>query len=104
MAASAPRIHPRLVEGIVRLSRSKLPIAEINRRVGALAAEHGLPRPSYERVRLLVHNARERDLYPSTAEVVLDVALNIRPPMDLGDHLILGKAPPRHRARRPGSK
>ena len=93
MAASAPRIHPRLVDAIVRLSRSELSFAEINRRVGALADEHGLPRPSYERVRLLVYDARERDLYPSTAEVVLDVAINLRPPRDLGDQLILGAAP-----------
>jgi hypothetical protein len=105
VAASAPRLHPRLVEAVVRLSRDKLSIAEINRRVGALAVEHGLPRPSYERVRLLVHEARERDLYPSTAEVLLDVALNLRPPRDLGDHLVLGQAPPRTRsARRRESK
>jgi hypothetical protein len=94
MAASAPRLHPRLVEAIVRLSRSRLPFAEINRRVGALAYEHGLPRPSYERVRLLVHDARERDLYPSTAEVLLDVALRLRPPIAIGDHLA-GTLPPK---------
>ena len=101
MVASAPRLHPRLVEAIVRLSRSALALAEINRQVGALAAEHGLPRPSYERVRLLVHEARERDLYPSTAEVVLDVALRLRPPLAIGDHLAgtlpPGKAPVRRR-------
>jgi hypothetical protein len=104
MAASAPRIHLRLIEAIVRLSRSKLALAEINRQVGALAAEHGLPRPSYERVRLLVHDARERDLYPSAAEVLLDVALRLRPPTAIGDHLVgtlpPGRAPARRRKRK----
>jgi hypothetical protein len=104
MAASAPRLHPRVVEAIVRLSRSQLSFAQINRRIGAVAAEHGLPRPSYERVRLLVHEARERDLYPSTAEVLLDVALRLRPPHAIGDHLVGTLPPKRPPARRRKSK
>jgi hypothetical protein len=55
-------------------------------------------------VRLLVHDARERDLYPSTAEVLLDVALRLRPPIAIGDHLAgtlpPGKAPVRRQKRK----
>lgn len=48
----------RLLDEIERLSRRREPIAEINRLAGAEAARMGLPRPSYEQVRVLVHTAR----------------------------------------------
>ncbi len=58
MLAFAPRLEPRLLDEIERLAERRLPIAELNRRVGAVAARMGLFRPSYERVRSLVHVAR----------------------------------------------
>jgi hypothetical protein len=96
---SAPRLHPRLTNEIVRLSKKRLTAAEITRRVGAKAADDGLPRPSYERVRLLVRDARERALEPSTADVLLDVAFRVRPSDAIGAHLA-GTLPPRPPARR----
>lgn len=55
---AAPRIPAGLLDEIERHSRRRLPIAEINRRVGRAAWRMSLPRPSYERVRVLVHIAR----------------------------------------------
>jgi hypothetical protein len=87
----APRLSRRLLEAIARLDDPRLPIAETCRRVGSRAHELGLPRPSYERVRVLVHAvraARKRPRrQPSTASVLLDVALSVRPPLALLDHV-----------------
>jgi hypothetical protein len=80
----APRISPRLLEALARLDDPRLPIAETCRRVGCEAERLKLPRPSYERVRVLVHALRaarrQARRTPSTASVLLDVALRIRPP------------------------
>ncbi len=54
----APRLTLRLIDEIERRSKRRLPIAEINRQVGEAAAGFGLTKPSYERVRVLVHQAR----------------------------------------------
>ena len=87
----APRISPRLLEAMARLDDSKLPIAETCRRVGAEAARLGLFRPSYERVRSLVGELRHaralKARQPSTAEVLLDIALRARSPMAFLDHI-----------------
>jgi hypothetical protein len=77
----APRISHHLLDAIVRLDDRRVPIAEVNRRVGAAADRLGYPRPSYQRVRELVHLARRvRRRSPSTATVVADVVLRVRPP------------------------
>jgi hypothetical protein len=84
----APRISPRLLEALVRLDDRRVPIAEVNRRVGAEAGRLGLARPSYQRVRELVHRARRlRGRQPSTVSVLVDVALRARPPEALIDHI-----------------
>jgi hypothetical protein len=84
----APRISPRLLEALVRLDDKRVPIAEVNRRVGAAAERLGLPRPSYQRVRELVHAARRLRRYqPSTLSVVVDATLGTRPPVHVLDHL-----------------
>ena len=57
-----------------------MPIAEVRRRVGAEADRLGLPRPSYERVRELVHESRGLRAQITTGEVLLDVAFRVRPP------------------------
>jgi hypothetical protein len=54
----APRISRRLLEAIVRFDDRRRPIAETYRRVGAEAERLGLTRPSYQRIRELVHEAR----------------------------------------------
>ena len=85
MLAFAPRIPQKLLEAIVRLDDPRLPIAEISRRVGRKAWELGLPKPSYQRVRELIHQARRlRRRRPPTTSVLLDIAFGVRPP----DHLV----------------
>ncbi len=54
----APRISRRLIEAIVRFDDPGRPIAETYRRVAGEAERLGLTRPSYQRIRQLVHEAR----------------------------------------------
>ena len=58
MVESAPRIDKRLVLALTVLDDSREPMAEINRRVGALARELDLPRPSYSQIRRLLRADR----------------------------------------------
>jgi hypothetical protein len=87
----APRISSRLLESIARLDDPDVPIAEICRRVGSEAERLRLPRPSYERVRVLVHAVRavrrRSRRRPSTASVLLDVATRARSPEALLKHV-----------------
>jgi hypothetical protein len=92
--AFAPRIPPKLLEAIVRIDDRRLPIAEVNRRVGRAAWKLGLPKPSYQRVRELVHAARSIRRAPTTVGVIMDVALRVRPPDALIDHLSTVGLPP----------
>jgi hypothetical protein len=77
--AFAPRISPRLLAALARLDDRRVPIAEVNRRLGKEAERLGLRRPSYQRVRELVHQLRRFRRRPSTASVLADVALRARP-------------------------
>jgi hypothetical protein len=81
----APRIPRRLLDEIDRQSRRTVPIAEMNRCVGRKAARIGLPRPSYEQVRVLVHTARRlrRQSGPRVSTVAVDVSFRVRPPVAL---------------------
>ena len=63
----------------MRLDDEKVPIAETYRRVAAEAERLGLMRPSYQRIRVLVHQSRRLRRGPSTASVLLDVATRARP-------------------------
>jgi hypothetical protein len=88
MTRFAPRLSHRLVEVIERESKRRAPIAEICRRVGGEAERMGLPRPSYEEVRRLVHRHRRfRVVNPSAASVVADVVFRVRPPQAIADHV-----------------
>jgi hypothetical protein len=80
MAPQAPRIGSTLLAGIERLDDDALPIAEVNRRVDALASHLGLVRPSYEQIRVLVHEHRRPGLAPTAGQILLDVAARSRPP------------------------
>jgi hypothetical protein len=80
MGFFAPRISIRLRDEIDRLAERPLRAADICRAVGETAEEQGFRRPSYEQVRLLVRDARRRPRRMSTGEVLLDVALRVRPP------------------------
>jgi hypothetical protein len=66
---------------------TSLPIAEICRRVGVEAERLALPRPSYEAVRVLVHQSRRRRRQPSTGTILVDIAFRSRPPDALVAHL-----------------
>ncbi|HEX5799188.1 MAG TPA: hypothetical protein VFY02_03720 [Gaiellaceae bacterium] len=80
MTSSAPRIDPRLVAALERIDDESLPFAEVSRRVGRVAAELGLPKPSYEQVRVLTRRHRRRELPPDVRALLLDVAFRARPP------------------------
>ena len=80
MPDAAPRIGPTLLAVIERLDDERLPIAEVNRRVGATASHLGFSRPSYEQVRVLVHEHRRIGLAPTAGQILLDVFLKTRPP------------------------
>jgi hypothetical protein len=62
-------------------------MAETNRRIGALAGDLGLPRPSYEQVRLLVKEHRRGRLRPTAGQILLEIAFRARPPEALLDYL-----------------
>jgi hypothetical protein len=74
---SAPRLDLRLVRAIEKLDDPARPIAETRRRVGVVADALGLPRPSYERVRQLVHLHRMSAAVP-TRSALVDLAFNTR--------------------------
>lgn len=80
MTAAAPRIGPTLLAAVERLDDEAVPIAEVHRRVAALASHLGYPRPSYEQIRILVHEHRRRGLAPTAGQILLDVAARARPP------------------------
>jgi hypothetical protein len=75
---SAPRLDLRLVRAIAKLDDPARPIAETRRRVGSVADSLGLPRPSYERVRQLVHLHRQAAGDPNIGRALLDLAFNTR--------------------------
>ena len=88
MYAAAPRLDRRLLEAIARIDDPSEPIAETYRRSREVAAELGIPRPSYERVRLHVHVARRRREQRRRArDTLIAVALHQKPPDALYDIL-----------------
>jgi hypothetical protein len=87
MTAQAPRIDERLVGALSRLDDPTIPIAEVNRRVGFVAARLGLVKPSYQQVRVIVHELRRRERSPRLGEILLDIAFRVRPPSALEDYL-----------------
>lgn len=78
---ASPRIPPELLRALDRLDDGRLPIAELVRRVGAEAERHGITRPSYERIRQLVHESRaqRRRPGPSGLQVLAEAAVGLRP-------------------------
>jgi hypothetical protein len=99
MTTSAPRIAQPLLEAIPRLDDGTRPIAEVCRLLGAEAAARGLTRPSYERVRELVHLLRaidpRRNRGPSVARMFWEVGTGARAGTSLTDNIYR----PRHERR-----
>jgi len=80
VASSAPRVDSRLVAALRRLDDDNEPVAEIHRRVGAVAGHLGLAQPSYQCVRLLVREIRAGRAVPGLGDVLLDIALRNKAP------------------------
>ena len=94
MLSFAPRLSPKLLEAIVRYDDRRVPIAETYRRVGREAERLGVARPSYQRVRVLVHATRRARRGPTTASLLVDAALNVRHPKHVLEELTdLGWSP-----------
>ena len=74
MYAAGPRVERRFLEHIVEVDDPSVPMAETYRRIRAVAAQLGVPRPSYERVRLLLHSTRLR---PDERKRVLGLAFEL---------------------------
>jgi hypothetical protein len=87
MTQSAPRVDSRLLAAIERFDDRRRPIAETYRQIGLIAEAIGLPRPSYEQVRKLVHDRRNGRLNPGAGEVLLDIAFRVAAPDALLDVL-----------------
>lgn len=85
MTRSAPRLDVRLIAALEQfLKEEGVPVAELNRRLGAVADALSVPRPSYERVRLIVRDRRSGGYaLPSTGMVLLEIAARSRPADDL---------------------
>jgi hypothetical protein len=77
---SSPRIDSRLLRALPDLDDPKRPIAETRRRLGELAVELDLPRPSYERVRQLVNAQRSLVTRPSRSGALIDLVFYTAPP------------------------
>jgi hypothetical protein len=60
MVSIAPRYDVRILDAVRALDEPALPVAELNRRVGAVAEAIGVPRPSYVHIRRYVIAERER--------------------------------------------
>ena len=89
MTSQAPRLDKRLAAAIAHLDDERNPIAETNRRLGSMATVTGLHRPSYQQVRVLVHEARERKAARREAlSLILDVQFRRRPPEPLFELLL----------------
>ena len=91
MTRSGPRIAQPLLEVLPRLDDGERPIAEVYRRLGVEADARGLTRPSYERVRVLVHELRaidrRRHAGPSIAQMVWEVGAGSRAGPSLIDNM-----------------
>lgn len=76
---SAADVTPNLLSALERIDDGRLPVAEIARRLGAEAERAGALRPSYERVRQLVHELRlERsDTGPSRGQLLVEVTTGL---------------------------
>jgi hypothetical protein len=85
VVAASPRVDPRLVAAAFVLDDRRRPYAETCRSVGDLAATLGLPRPSYDTIRILLRVDREERVEISRllAPVASDIARGWFGPWDL---------------------
>ena len=91
MRASAPRLDSRLLAALARLDKPDRPIADTHRALGMVADRLGVPRPSYQRTRMVVHLIRAGRTPNEVADVLLDIALRNKPPEALAE--VLSRTP-----------
>jgi hypothetical protein len=88
MYSAAPRLDRRLLDALANVDDPSEPIAETYRRCRKVAADLDIPRPSYERVRIEVHEIRrERERRRNARETLIRVALHQAPVHALYDVL-----------------
>jgi hypothetical protein len=78
LTTCGPRIDERLVAALARLDDPTLPIAETNRRLGVVAEGLGLTRPSYQQVRVIVHELRFQRRSSRLGETLLQIGYGMR--------------------------
>lgn len=79
MYAAGPRVEKELLDGAAKLDDRSEPMAETYRRLRALAAQMGVPRPSYERMRVHLRAERKRTQERTAVrELVFQLAYNTR--------------------------
>jgi hypothetical protein len=85
VVATSPRIDPRLIAATYALDDGRRPYAETCRRVGAIAEQLGLPRPSYDTIRVLlrIDRADRAEIRRLLAPVVGDLAVGRFAPWDI---------------------
>ncbi|HST25893.1 MAG TPA: hypothetical protein VLJ76_07870, partial [Gaiellaceae bacterium] len=84
----AARVDSRLLAALARIDESDRPMAETYRRLGLVADALAVPRPSYERVRYLIHEHRRQRLRPGVGDLLLDIAFRNRPPDAVIDFIL----------------
>jgi hypothetical protein len=73
-----------LLAAITRIDDASTPMAATYRRARDVAQEMGVPRPSYERVRLHLREVRRaRERRKLKRDILLEIALRLRPPEDI---------------------
>lgn len=79
---AAPRVDPRLC-ALIAAAPEGSSAAEVTRRVGRVAWELGLARPSYEQVRVVLKESRYDAQQLRHRDVLYDVWVGARPAWDL---------------------
>jgi hypothetical protein len=93
-------LDTKLITAIERFNDPRRPIAETNRQIGLVAEAIGLPRPSYQQVRTIVHAQRAgRRRSPEIGSILLDIAFRAAPPEALLD-VLAGTGPERRFVRK----
>jgi len=101
MVISSVRTDIRVVRFIRRFEPRSGSTADVVRATGTFCEKSGLTRPSYEQIRLLVHEARERrERRKAALDLLVDVELRARPPSDLLHLLDDPRSAPRPQSRR----
>jgi len=87
--AAGPRLDRRFLDAVTQLDDRSVPIAETYRRIRDLATQMGVPRPSYERVRLHLRATRMSNNERRRArDLVFELAYNTRAADDVFQDLL----------------